>query len=145
MALYDRICADSTVVNIRTFKPGGPPTFTVSCIAPDDTSQLRTRYVSDAGVVNLVWDAPAWRLGDLDSTLIQGLPTPWQADSGFYSLPEDTVEARESQYFARLDSVREVEEKLWSSWPPERRLSMLIALEEKARARGRPWTCWKGP
>lgn len=146
MALYDRVCADPSVVRLSVGERLGKTYFIAMSITSDDTSRIRNLYDTDAAENTLLrLEGPAWRIGDLDSTLLRGLPAPWLEDPGFHDLPEDTVLARESLYFARLDSVSAREAGLWRSWHPERRLSKLIALEEKARARGRPWNCWKAP
>lgn len=144
--LYDRICEDTAVVHIRAYRWGERPSFDVFCISTTDTSRLRSWYDTSSGAkVDLVLDGPIWEMGMLDSTLGAGLVSPWETGADMYSLPDDSVAAREARYDAQVDSVRALEEKLWKSWSPDRRMAMLIALEEKTRAGKRPWNCWKGP
>lgn len=169
--LYDGLCADPAVMDIRGIQIGDSLNLMVRAVAQEDSSRLhqyvhdweKTGKASKGRTVLVRIRAPLWTLGDLDSTLGQGLAYPGSdesdADDGEdgdlgngelgngrapeWKPPSDSLLREIDRYHARLDSLAGVEAAIWRTWPAERKRAWLDAYRKQHETRGDTLRCWK--
>lgn len=159
--LYDGLCADSAVVDIRGFKIGDSLTLSVRALAADDTSRLHrivdhwemTEKSRKGRAIRVSMQAPIWGLGGLDSTLLKGLVYPGNEESEEeeeseveeteWKPPSDSLQREIDRYHARLDSLGVVEAGIWRAWPADRKRAWLESYRKKLESRRDTLRCWK--
>jgi Zn-dependent protease len=134
LAMYDGLCTDSSVLDIRMYRRRDSLTLYLNAIAGDDTSRLRVeserwleppaaavagspeapgayggpwRKIRGGGRVQIRMLAPVWSFGDLDSALGRDLVYPYDDEDDEEEY--DTLPPSDSALAARRDYEKKVD------------------------------------